>query len=116
MSTTIETPAANVTSTIRQTLQVPAPHPVTFTNTQVATTITEIATNSGLVIERGHALGNKKARRNLKDLFANLQIGDKVNVATLREAMSITGSIRYRGWTSTMKKQGNGTFNVQRLA
>jgi hypothetical protein len=118
MSNTIEAQAPANASNTNETaaLHVPAPHPVTFTQRTVASTITEITTHSGLVIQRGHQLANKRPRRNLKDFYANFQIGDVVNVATQREAFYIYLGMRSRNGSASTRKQSNGTFNVQRTA
>lgn len=92
------------------------PHLVTYAKTEKTTTITTIETKCGLVIERGHTMKLQQARRNLKDLFANLQVGDLLNVPSLKEAVSLSNSMRYRGWKASIGKQTNKTYNVQRIS
>lgn len=91
------------------------PHKVIYSTEKLAQEITKIKTNSGLVIERGHPVDAIRGRRNLKDLFANLQVGDTIDVATVSEAMSILGGMVFRGFKGSRRKQGNGTYKVQRV-
>jgi len=92
------------------------PHKVTYSHQTLKQEITQIETKSGLVIERGHTAKAVKTRRNLKDLFANFQINDLIEVPTYKEAANICSCMRYRGWKGTMAKQSNGVFKVQRLS
>lgn len=90
------------------------PHKVTYSTERLTQEITKIQTNCGLVIERGHPVANIRTRRNLKDLYANLQVGDIIDVATFKEAMSISGGLVYRGFKGSIRKQKNETYKVQR--
>lgn len=91
------------------------PHKVTYSTEKLSQEITKIQTNCGLVIERGHSISVTPRRRNLKDLFANLQVGDLLTVATPKEAISLCNSMRYRNWKGSCRKQANDTYLVQRI-
>jgi hypothetical protein len=106
----------NTTETIKSNFVIEQPHQVVLSNSNKTTQITEIATRSGLIIERGHTVKMTQQRRNLKDLFANLQVGDIVTVTSLKEAVSLSNSMRYRGWKGSIGKQPNNVYKVQRIA
>lgn len=117
MEQTINQNTITTTSdTVKSNFVIEQPHKVVLENTTKTNQITEITTRSGLVIERGHNIKMTQQRRNLKDLFANLQVGDIVTVTSLKESVSLSNSMRYRGWKGSIGKQTNGTYKVQRIA
>ena len=90
------------------------PHKVTYSTERLTQEITKIQTNCGLVIERGHPVSAVRTRTDRKDLYANLQVGDIIDVATLKDAMQLTAGLAYRGLKGSIRKQKNKTYKVQR--